>query len=97
VRLLKGAGRPINTEEDRAIVVASLEAVTAVAIFPEQRATRFLELAQPDVYVKGGDYTLETLDPVERGVVEKGGGTIRLIPFVAGKSTTGLVEKILRL
>lgn len=97
VRELKGDGRPINVEEDRAVVLAALEAVTAVSIFPEPKAIRFLETAQPDIYVKGGDYTLETLNQQERAAVEGCGGQIRLIPFVAGKSTTGLVKKILGL
>ena len=94
VRALKGPTRPINTEDDRALVIAALECVTAVSIFPEPRASAFLEMAQPDIYVKGGDYTLETLDQTERRIVEQGGGHIRFIPFVPGKSTTGLAEKI---
>lgn len=94
VRELKGPGRPFNPEADRATVVAALAAVDAVCIFPETRATRFLSLAQPDVYVKGGDYSLDTLDQEERRVVESAGGRIVIIPFVTGKSTTGLIEKI---
>lgn len=94
VRALKGPERPINPEVDRATVLAALESVSAVCIFTDPRATRFLELAQPDIYVKGGDYTLETLDPDERRVVEQVGGEIVFIPFVPGKSTTALVRKI---
>ncbi len=94
VRELKGPGRPFNPEADRAAVVAALASVDAVCIFPETRATRFLSLAQPDVYVKGGDYSLDTLDPEERRVVESAGGRIVIIPFVTGKSTTGLIGKI---
>lgn len=56
----------------------------------------FLEEVQPDIYVKGGDYTLETLDQEERRVVEKQGGRIVLLPFIPGYSTTELVEKITR-
>jgi rfaE bifunctional protein nucleotidyltransferase chain/domain len=97
VRSLKGAGRPINCEADRAVVLAALECVSAVCIFPEVRAIDFLRLAQPDIYVKGGDYTLETLNQEERKVVEAAGGRIVFIPFVPGKSTTGLIEKITRL
>src|SRR5690606_6960108 len=92
VRALKGPERPINPEADRATVLAALESVSAVCIFTDPRATRFLELAQPDIYVKGGDYTLETLDPDERRVVEQVGGKIVFIPFVPGKSTTALVR-----
>jgi D-glycero-beta-D-manno-heptose 1-phosphate adenylyltransferase len=95
VRGLKGEGRPVNNENDRAAVLAALEAVDAVCIFPDVRATQFLGAAQPDIYVKGGDYTLETLDQSERRTVEQSGGRIELIPFVPGKSTTGLLQKLM--
>lgn len=94
VRQLKGPGRPLNTESDRALVLAALESVSAVYIFPELRATQFLLAARPDIYVKGGDYTLETLDPEERAAVESAGGRIHLIPFLAGRSTTGLIQRM---
>ncbi len=94
VRQLKGPDRPINSEQDRALVLAALQAVDGVCIFTEKRATRFLGHAQPDVYVKGGDYTLETLDPDERRTVESGGGEIALIPIVPGKSTTATLQKL---
>jgi rfaE bifunctional protein nucleotidyltransferase chain/domain len=96
-RQLKGAGRPVNSETDRAAVLAALESVNGVCIFTEKTATNFLAAAQPDIYMKGGDYTLETLNQDERRVVEKSGGIIVIIPLVAGKSTTGLLEKISRL
>jgi D-glycero-beta-D-manno-heptose 1-phosphate adenylyltransferase len=94
VRGLKGEGRPLNSETDRACVLAALEAVNFVCVFPDVRATQFLARAQPDIYVKGGDYTIETLDQEERRIVESSGGAIHLIPFVPGKSTTGLLQKI---
>ncbi|MFO1514746.1 MAG: adenylyltransferase/cytidyltransferase family protein [Verrucomicrobiota bacterium] len=97
VRQLKGPSRPINAEFDRAAVLAALQSVDGVCIFQEKRATRFLGHAQPDVYVKGGDYTLETLDQEERRTVEQGGGKIVIIPFVPGKSTTATLEKISKL
>jgi rfaE bifunctional protein nucleotidyltransferase chain/domain len=97
VRALKGPNRPINQEIDRALVLAALESVDRVFIFPEKAATNFLSLAQPDIYIKGGDYTLETLNQDERRTVESGGGKIIIIPFVPGKSTTGILEKISRL
>jgi rfaE bifunctional protein nucleotidyltransferase chain/domain len=97
VRQLKGRDRPLNEEHDRAAVLAALESVDGVCIFPESTATRFLAAAQPDIYVKGGDYTLETLNQDERRTVEQTGGKIVLIPFVQGKSTTGLLQKIARL
>jgi len=59
--------------------------------------TRFLAAAQPDIYVKGGDYTLETLNQEERQTVEEAGEKIVIIPFVPGESTTGLLQKIARL
>ncbi len=92
-RQLKGAGRPVNSENDRAAVLAALQSVNGVCIFTATTATKFLAAAQPDIYVKGGDYTLETLNQDERHVVESAGGKIVL----PGKSTTSLLEKISRL
>jgi rfaE bifunctional protein nucleotidyltransferase chain/domain len=97
VRQLKGPGRPVTPEHDRAAVLAALESVSGVCIFAEPTATRFLAAAQPDIYVKGGDYTLDTLNQDERRAVERAGGRIVIIPFVPGKSTTALLNKILRL
>lgn len=97
IQQLKGPGRPVNNETDRAAVLAALQSVDGVCIFAEKAATRFLSAAQPDIYVKGGDYTLETLNQDERRTVEQAGGKIVLIPFVPGKSTTALLEKISRL
>jgi D-glycero-beta-D-manno-heptose 1-phosphate adenylyltransferase len=96
-RQLKGAGRPVNSEIDRAAVLAALESINGVCIFTDTTATKFLAAAQPDIYVKGGDYTLETLNQDERRAVESAGGKIVLVPFVPGKSTTSLLEKISRL
>jgi len=97
VNLLKGPGRPLNNQEDRAALLAALECVDCVCIFAEQTAKRFLMLARPDIYVKGGDYTLETLNQDERRVVESAGGKIVLLSLLAGKSTTGLLQKIAQL
>lgn len=94
VRKLKGSSRPINPEEDRALVLAALESVGAVVIFPEKNAVNFLRLAKPDVYVKGGDYTLETLESDERKIVEEAGGSIIIIPIVPGKSTTSIINRM---
>lgn len=93
-RELKGAGRPVNSETDRASVLAALESVAGVCIFFEKTATKFLAAAQPDIYVKGGDYSLDTLNQDERRAVESAGGKFFLVPFVPGKSTTALLEKI---
>ena len=93
-RELKGAGRPINNERDRAETVAALASVDLVAIFPETRAVHFLEDAAPAIYVKGGDYTIETLNESERGVLQKIGSDIRIIPFEKGYSTSGLIARL---
>jgi D-glycero-beta-D-manno-heptose 1-phosphate adenylyltransferase len=97
VRQLKGPDRPVNPEQDRAGVLAALQSVDGVCVFAERTAARFLAEAQPDIYVKGGDYTIETLNAEERRIVERAGGRIVIIPLVPGKSTTGLLKKILRL
>ena len=94
---LKGPNRPVVGEADRAAVLAALESVDGVCIFVEESATRFLSVAKPDIYVKGGDYTLDTLNQEERRTVEAAGGKIVIIPFVPGRSTTGLLNKIMRL
>lgn len=96
VRQLKGPDRPLNEEGDRAAVLAALESVDGVCIFAEPTATKFLAAVQPDIYVKGGDYTLDTLNREERQTVEQAGGKIVIIPFVPGKSTTVLLQKIAR-
>ncbi len=96
VRQIKGPDRPVNNENDRAAVLAALESLDGVCLFTDSTATRFLSLARPDIYVKGGDYTLETLNQEERQTVEAAGGKIVIIPFVPGKSTTALLERILR-
>lgn len=90
-------GRPVNNEGDRAAVLAALESVDGVCIFTEKTATNFLLRAQPDVYVKGADYTLDTLNQDERRAVEQAGGKIVILPLVPGKSTTVLLGKIARL
>jgi len=97
VRELKGPPRPVNSEADRAAVLAALACVDAVCIFAEKAATRFLEAVQPDIYVKGGDYTLDTVNQEERRLVEQAGGKIVILPLVPGKSTTALLQKIARL
>ena len=98
VRDLKGPGRPLNTESDRAAVLAALQSVQGVCVFKELTAERFLSVAQPDIYVKGGDYTLETLKPQEeRRIVERLGGKVMILSLVPGKSTTEMVKKIAKL
>jgi rfaE bifunctional protein nucleotidyltransferase chain/domain len=94
VRQLKGPGRPVNTEQDRAVVLAALQSVSGVYIFPEFDAQQFLRMVQPDIYAKGGDYTIDTINQEERRLVESRGGKVAVIGGVPGKSTTGLIAKI---
>jgi rfaE bifunctional protein nucleotidyltransferase chain/domain len=94
VRQLKGSGRPINKERDRAEVLAALECVDFVTVFPELRATKFIQAAAPAIYAKGGDYSSETLNAEERAMLEKIGAKIDIIPFEKGYSTSGLLEKM---
>ncbi|HEX8076952.1 MAG TPA: adenylyltransferase/cytidyltransferase family protein [Chthoniobacterales bacterium] len=94
VRALKGEGRPLNHAGDRGEILAALDPVDYVVIFPEERATTLLEKVQPAVYVKGGDYTAESLHAQERAALERVGSEIRILPFEAGYSTSGLLEKM---
>jgi rfaE bifunctional protein nucleotidyltransferase chain/domain len=96
VRALKGEGRPLNPEADRAEIVAALGCVDHVVVFPEVRATRLLETVSPSIYVKGGDYTSETLDAAERAVLKNVGAEIRILPFEKGQSTSALIERMKR-
>ena len=91
---LKGPERPIHTEADRAAVLAALASVDAMVVFDELRATNFLKLAEPDVYVKGGDYTVDELPAEERAVVDALGGRIVVLAHVPGKSTSDIAARI---
>ncbi|MEP6603931.1 MAG: adenylyltransferase/cytidyltransferase family protein [Spartobacteria bacterium] len=91
---LKGAGRPLNNEHDRAEVIAAMACVDFVAIFQEKRASSFLKEVAPAIYAKGGDYKPETLDAEEKAVLQCIGAEIRIIPFEAGYSTTKLIERL---
>jgi rfaE bifunctional protein nucleotidyltransferase chain/domain len=97
VRELKGQHRPINSEQDRAFVLAALQFVDGVCIFTDRTALRLLSLVQPDIYAKGGDYTIDTINQEERRLIESFGGKVAILPGVPGKSTTALLEKISRL
>ena len=92
-RLLgKGPDRPLNGELDRACVLAALESVSLVALFDEATPVELLELVRPQIYVKGGDYDIETLEETKR--IRSWGGHARALPFVEGYSTTALVRRI---
>ena len=88
----KGPGRPLNAEADRACVLAALESVSLVALFDEPTPLAQLALLRPYVYVKGGDYDIETL--AETRLVRGWGGQARALPFVDGYSTSALVARI---
>ncbi len=93
VRKLKGASRPINSQDARAEVLLGLKAVDHVIYFGEATAENLIGEVKPDIYVKGGDYTLKTLP--EAKIVQSYGGRVELVNLVAGHSTTNIVEKIL--
>lgn len=94
VRALKGAGRPVNGEADRAAVLAALQSVSAVCTFAEPTALRLLELTRPDIYAKGGDYTVDTINQDERHLVERLGGRIEVIGGVPERSTTAIIKRM---
>ena len=88
---LKGAGRPVRKEDDRTLVVAALAMVDGAFIFRENDPRQFLDVLQPDVHVKGGDYTN---DIIERETVERHGGRVAIVSYVNGFSTTSIVGNI---
>jgi len=97
VRDIKGPGRPVNEENDRALMLAALQSVDAVCIFPDKTALNCLGRVKPDIYVKWGDYTLDTLVQEERRMLEEAKVKIVILPHVPGKSTTKLLARIARL
>ena len=94
VRALKGPGRPVNPEQDRAEVLAALGCVDFVVLFDTERVTELVRAIRPHVYAKGGDYTVASLDPGERAALGEVGAEIRILPLVPGKSTTGTLERM---
>ena len=94
VRALKGPTRPVNAEQDRAEVLAALGCVDFVVLFGAERVTELVRAIRPDLYAKGGDYTVASLDPGERAALEEVGAEIRILPLVPGKSTTGTLERM---
>lgn len=91
VRRLKGDSRPLNTEQDRAFVLAGLACVDAVTLFDDDTPARLIGRLLPDVLVKGADYRIE--DVAGRAEVEAAGGRVELIPLVRGRSTSELIRK----
>jgi D-beta-D-heptose 7-phosphate kinase/D-beta-D-heptose 1-phosphate adenosyltransferase len=94
VRRLKGESRPIQPERERAEILCALEMVDYVTIFDDDTPLAVIEALLPDVLVKGGDWTPDTI--VGRREVEAAGGEVRALPFAPGYSTTGLIDKIRR-
>ncbi len=94
VRELKGSGRPVTTQSDRAELLAALQCVDLVTVFPQPRATQFIAAVTPAIYVKGGDYSSETLNEEERALLKEIGAEVRLIPFEKGYSTSRLIEQM---
>ncbi|MCW2901255.1 MAG: hldE [Streptosporangiaceae bacterium] len=92
VRRLKGAGRPVAGEQDRARVLAALDSVDAVLIFDDRTPAKLLDRLRPDVWVKGGDYA--PADLVEAETVRRYGGEVVLVPYLGGRSTSRLVERV---
>lgn len=93
VRALKGPSRPFTPAGDRAHVLAALACVDYVVEINDETAERLVQKLQPDIYVKGGDYASN--EPVEAAVVRAYGGTVRILPFTTGFSTTDLVQRII--
>ncbi|HXU09027.1 MAG TPA: D-glycero-beta-D-manno-heptose 1-phosphate adenylyltransferase [Blastocatellia bacterium] len=92
VRELKGEGRPILNEQERAEVIAALEAVDYVVIFDEETPRELIAALLPDVLVKGGDWPLDEI--VGRDEVEAAGGRVLSLPYVEGSSTSDIIERI---
>jgi rfaE bifunctional protein nucleotidyltransferase chain/domain len=94
VRGLKGPSRPINSEQQRAEVLAALASVDYVTLFDEPDPHRLISILKPNILVKGGDWTPETT--IGRDIVEGEGGTVIVIPYVEGVSTTEIIDRIQR-
>jgi D-beta-D-heptose 7-phosphate kinase/D-beta-D-heptose 1-phosphate adenosyltransferase len=92
VQRLRGAGRPLVAEADRAAVLVALRSVDAVTLFDEDTPLELISTLLPDVLVKGGDYDLDGI--VGREVVEEAGGEVRALPFVEGHSTTSILDRL---
>jgi rfaE bifunctional protein nucleotidyltransferase chain/domain len=92
VQRLKGKDRPINPESDRARILDALKPVDYVVIFEEDTPLHLIQMVKPDVLVKGGDYKVEEI--VGSEYVISYGGKVEIIPFVEGKSTTKIIQKI---
>ncbi len=94
VRELKGPTRPLNSEQDRAEVLAALRCVDHVTIFDELRVTEVIQKLKPAIYAKGGDYTIDTLDASERESLSACVAEVKILPLVPARSTTRLIDQM---
>lgn len=94
VKALKGPSRPINPELDRAEVLAALGCVDFVVLFHTPRVSELIRIIRPQLYVKGGDYTVDALDSGERQALEEVGAKIEILQLVPGKSTTAVIHRL---
>ncbi|MGH7482371.1 MAG: D-glycero-beta-D-manno-heptose 1-phosphate adenylyltransferase [Longimicrobiales bacterium] len=92
VRRLKGQGRPLTSQDERALVLAALSAVDAVTLFDDDTPAELIDALQPDILAKGGDYAAE--DVVGGETVARRGGSVRILPLRPGVSTTGLIRRL---
>ncbi len=92
VRRLKGQGRPIRNEDERALVLAAVECVDLVVVFPEDTPLELVKALKPDVIVKGGDYTEGTI--VGADEVKSWGGRVVVVPLTPNQSTTAIIRKL---
>lgn len=97
IRAVKGMDRPVIPQQDRLYMLGALEAVDAILVFDTFNCVEIYQALRPDVYVKGGDYTEETLNQDEYPYLKASGCRFCFIPFVPGYSTSGLIEKLSRL
>jgi D-beta-D-heptose 7-phosphate kinase/D-beta-D-heptose 1-phosphate adenosyltransferase len=92
VKRLKGSGRPVNNQQDRARLLAALQCVDAVVVFEEDAPARLIEEVKPDILVKGGDYSLDQV--VGASYVQSYGGRVEILPYVPGYSSSNILEKL---
>ncbi len=95
IREIKGPSRPIVPETERALILSAFECVDYVTLFSDPDTTGMLRALRPNVYAKGGDYTVDTINQEERRIIESYGGRIHIVPGVEGRSTTNIIAKII--
>ena len=94
VHALKGPSRPVNKEQDRAFILGSLFFVDAVVVFGEERCTKLFTLLKPDIYVKGADYNIDTINKEEKSALIEAGAEIRFIELTPGLSTSAIIANM---